>query len=252
MSESIQTAVVTGAGRGFGRAISAALAATGSRVVGIARDAERLAAVQAELGANFTPIAADATAESLAHNTIREHAPRLLVLNAGVGALMRPIQEQTWDTFSRNWNTDAHHVFTWTRAALLAPLAPGSVVISLSSAAALLGSPLSGGYASAKQAIRYMRGYAAEESERGNLGIRFVTLLPQLTPATDMGEMAVAGYAARTGVDVPTFVKGLSPILTPEMVAKAVLDIAADPDSSAEYRVSGSGAEPLGLADPTN
>jgi hypothetical protein len=35
------------------------------------------------------------------------------------------------------------------REALLAPLAPGSTVISLSSGAALCGSPLSGGYAGA-------------------------------------------------------------------------------------------------------
>ncbi|UGT39393.1 SDR family oxidoreductase [Nocardia yamanashiensis] len=246
MSDPIQSAVVTGAGRGFGRAIAAALVTAGAQVVGIARDENRLRAVQAELGANFTPVAADATAESLADSTIREHRPTLLVLNAGVGALMRPIQEQTWDSFSRNWNTDTRHVFTWTRAALLAPLAPGSVVVSLSSAAALLGSPLSGGYASAKQAIRYMRGYAAEESERAGLGIRFVTLLPQLTPATDMGEMAVAAYAARTGVDTATFVEGLTPILTPDHIAKTVLEIAADPGAAAEYRVTGAGAEPLG------
>lgn len=245
MSDPIQTAVVTGAGRGFGRAVSAALVAAGVHVVGIARDESRLRGVQAELGANFTPIAADATAEALAHSTIRDHRPNLLVLNAGVGALMRPVQEQTWDSFSRNWNTDTRHVFAWTRAALLAPLAPGSVVVSLSSAAALLGSPLSGGYASAKQAIRYLRGYAAEESKRADLGIRFVTLLPQLTPATDMGEMAVAAYADRNGVDQATFVAGLSPILTPDQIAKTVLEIAADPGSAAEYRVDGSGAVPL-------
>jgi NAD(P)-dependent dehydrogenase (short-subunit alcohol dehydrogenase family) len=36
MPESFQTAVVTGAGRGFGRAIAAALVAAGTSVVGIA------------------------------------------------------------------------------------------------------------------------------------------------------------------------------------------------------------------------
>ena len=44
------------------------------------------------------------------------------------------------------------------------PLAPGSVVVSMSSGAVLGGSPLSGGYASAKAAIRYINGYAGDEA----------------------------------------------------------------------------------------
>src|SRR6202011_1198682 len=44
-------AVVTGASRGLGRAIAAALAAEGAEVVGVARNLERLA----ELGASLAP-----------------------------------------------------------------------------------------------------------------------------------------------------------------------------------------------------
>jgi len=170
----------------------------------------------------------------------------VLVLNAGATPHMAPVQEQTWETFSRHWHADTRHVFAWTRAALRAPLAPGSVVVSLSSGAVLAGSPLSGGYASAKAAIRYLRGYAAEESRRAGLDIRFVTLLPQLTPLTAAGAVAVAGYAARQGVDPGTFAAGMQPILTPEQVAKAVTDLAADPDSGPEYRIGGDGLHPLG------
>ncbi|MFD9659971.1 Rossmann-fold NAD(P)-binding domain-containing protein, partial [Streptomyces mirabilis] len=148
-------------------------------------------------------------------------------------------------TFSRNWHVDTRHVFTWMRAALLEPLAPGSVVVAMSSGAALAGSPLSGGYASAKAAIRYISGYAAEESKRAGLDIRFVTLLPQLTPATGLGSVGVEGYAARQGVDRETFVKGLQPILTPDQVAKAVIDVATDAASSLEYRVSSTGLHPI-------
>jgi NAD(P)-dependent dehydrogenase (short-subunit alcohol dehydrogenase family) len=155
------------------------------------------------------------------------------------------VHEQTWETFSRNWHTDTRHVFTWTRAALREPLAPGSVVVSMSSGAALAGSPLSGGYASAKAAIRYINGYAADESTRAGLDIRFVTLLPQLTPATGLGSAGVAGYAARQGVDRDTFVKGMQSILTPDQVAKAVVDIATDPESAPEYQISGAGTRPI-------
>ena len=90
-------------------------------------------------------------------------------------------------------------MFNWTREALLAPLAPGSTVITLSSGAALRGSPLSGGYAGAKAAIRFLTAYAAEESARAGLGIRFVSLLPQLTPATALGAVFATAYAARQG-----------------------------------------------------
>jgi NADP-dependent 3-hydroxy acid dehydrogenase YdfG len=158
---------------------------------------------------------------------------------------MAPVHEQTWETFSVNWHTDTRHVFAWTRAALREPLAPGSVVVAMSSGAALGGSPLSGGYASAKAAIRYLRGYAAEESERAGLDIRFVTLLPQLTPVGGVGAVGVAGYAARQGVDRDTFVEGLQPILTADQVGKAVVELAGNPDTAREYQVSGAGLRPV-------
>jgi NAD(P)-dependent dehydrogenase (short-subunit alcohol dehydrogenase family) len=245
MPVTFPTAVVTGASRGFGRAIAAALIAAGTGVVGIARDEQALRAVRKELGDGFTPVPADATDDSLAQGVIREHRPGLLVLNAGGAPHMAPVHEQTWETFSRNWHVDTRHVFTWTGAALREPLAPGSVVVAMSSGAALGGSPLSGGYASAKAAIRYIRGYAADESERAGLDIRFVTLLPQLTP-TGIGSIGVDGYAARQGVDRDTFVENMQPILTPDQVAKAVVDVAGDPRSEPEYVVSGAGLRPVG------
>lgn len=245
MSDSLQTAVVTGASRGFGRAIAATLVAAGTRVIGIARDEQALRAVRDDLGEAFTPIAGDATNEALVQDVLREHRPRLLVLNAGATPHMAPVHEQTWETFSRNWHTDTRHAFTWIRAALREPLQPGSVVVAMSSGAALGGSPLSGGYASAKAAIRYLRGYAADESARAGLDIRFVTLLPQLTPATGLGTAGVEGYATRQGVDKATFVEGLEPVLTPDQVAKAVLELAADAGTAAEYQISGTGLHPM-------
>ncbi|MGW4565501.1 SDR family oxidoreductase [Streptomyces sp. NPDC004561] len=245
MSETFQTAVVTGASRGFGRAIAAALVAAGTSVIGIARDERELHAVRDELGERFTPVAGDATDEALTLDVIRTHRPRLLVLNAGAAPHMAPLHEQTWETFSRNWEVDTRHVFTWTRAALREPLAPGSVVLAMSSGAALGGSPLSGGYAGAKAAVRYLRGYAADEARRAGLGIRFHALLPSLTPAGGVGSVGVAGYAARQGVDRDTFVEGLQPVLTADQVAKAVVEIAGDPGSGPEYQVSGAGLRPI-------
>jgi NAD(P)-dependent dehydrogenase (short-subunit alcohol dehydrogenase family) len=246
MSVPAPTAIVTGASRGFGRAIAATLVAAGSTVVGVARGEHDLRTVREELGDGFVPVVGDATDEALAAALIREHRPRLLVLNAGATPHMAPVQDQTWETFSHNWHVDTRHTFTWMRAALRLPLVPDSVVVAISSGAALAGSPLSGGYASAKAAVRYLRGYAAEEAERAQLGLRFVALLPQLTPTTDLGSTGVAGYAARQGVDRDAFIAAMQPILTPDLVAKAVLEVAGDPDSAAEYQVTGAGLRPLG------
>ena len=224
----VRPALVTGASRGFGRAIATALAASGMPVTGVARDRDALDAVAAELGGSFTPVAADAADPVVAGQLIDACRPGLLVLNAGAAPLSRPLQRHTWETFSRNWDVDVRHVFHWTREALLAPLDPGSLVVTLSSGAALRGSPLSGGYAGAKATIRFITTYAASESERDGLGIRFVSLLPQLTPVTRLGEAAVSAYAAREGIEVAAFTERAGPPLSAEQVAKAVLDLAAD------------------------
>ena len=220
------TAVVTGASRGFGRSVAAALVAAGAHVVGVARSAGPLAALGDQLGGGFTAVVADAADPATAHRLIGEHRPTTVVLCAGAAPTMTALQDQTWETFSQNWNVDVAQAFHWTRAALALPLAPGSSVIAVSSGAALKGSPLSGGYAGAKATVRFITSYAAGESQRNGLGIEFVSVLPQLTPDTDLGLAAVRAYAGRQGVDVDAFVQSMAPVLTAEQVGKTVLDIA--------------------------
>ena len=239
------TALVTGASRGFGRGIATALSQAGAQVIGIARDRGALDALRAELGGSFTAVPADAADPVVAGQLIDTYRPGILVLNAGATPLPRPVHHHTWQTFSRNWDTDVQHVFNFTREALLTPLAPGSTVITLSSGAALRGSPLSGGYAGAKAAIRWLTAYAAEESARAGLGIRFVTLLPQLTPATDLGALYVAAYAARQGGG-PASPADAPPPLTPARAGQAVRELAADPGYHENaYLLTAAGLRPL-------
>ena len=238
------TAVVTGASRGFGKAIAAALVQAGVQVTGVARDGARLDGVRAELGDGFTPVAADAADPVVAGHVIDQYQPRLLVLAAGAAPLSRPLHEQSWQSFSRVWEVDVQQVFHWTREALLRPLAPGSTVIAFSSGAALFGSPLSGGYAGAKATIRFIAQYAADESQRGGLGIRFVSVLPQLTPETELGAAAVAAYAAREGMDIPSFLATRGPSLTPEQAGEAVLDLASGTGHGA-YLLAAAGLKEL-------
>ena len=238
--------LVTGASRGFGRAIATAFAKAGAQVAGVARDRIRLDELRAELGPGFAPVVADAADPVSAGQLIDQYRPSVLVLNAGASPLARPLPRHTWQTFSRNWEVDVQHAFNWTREALLLPLEPGSVVITMSSGAAVQGSPLSGGYAGAKATIRFLTRYAAVESARDGLGIRFISLLPKLTPATSLGSAAVAAYAARDGEDVAGYLEKTGPALTAEQVGQSVLDLAADPGNDRDaYLLTAAGLTPL-------
>jgi NAD(P)-dependent dehydrogenase (short-subunit alcohol dehydrogenase family) len=239
-------AIVTGASRGFGRGIAAALAQAGMHVVGVARDASALDEAREQLGGAFTPVAADAADPVLAGLLIDEYRPRALVLNAGAVPLPRPLHRHTWQTFSRNWDVDVQHAFHWTREALLRPLDPGSTVVAVSSGAALRGSPLSGGYAGAKAAIRFLTSYAAAESRREGLGIRFLSVLPQLTPATRLGQAGAAAYAAREGVDVATFLENTGPALSPERAGQEIAGLIAGPGfDEGSYLLTAAGLNPV-------
>ena len=241
-----RTAVVTGASRGFGRGIAMALADAGAAVVGIARDQARLAELRDKLGDSFTPVAADVADPVNAGQILDQYDPDILVLNAGAAPLSRPVHQHTWESFSRVWNVDVQQAFHWTREALLRPLRPGSVVVEMSSGAALFGSPLSGGYAGAKGTIRFIASYAADESQRAGLGIRFVSVLPQLTPATELGAMAVAAYAAREGMSVAAFTATRGPVLTTDQAGASIARLVVDPElDQASYLLTADGLKPL-------
>jgi NAD(P)-dependent dehydrogenase (short-subunit alcohol dehydrogenase family) len=241
------TALVTGASRGFGRAIASALHAQGAEVVAVGRDAELLTALRHELGGRLTTAVADVADPVVAGPLIEHYQPDTLVLNAGATPLMRPLQHQTWETFSCNWDVDVRHAFHWIREALLLPLRPGTTVIAMSSGAAVAGSPLSGSYAGAKATIRMITGYAADESARAGLGIRFISVLPRLTSATELGSMAVAAYARREGLDVDEFVTRSGPGLTPEDVGKATVDLVTSAEyAPGAYLLTTSGLAPAG------
>jgi NAD(P)-dependent dehydrogenase (short-subunit alcohol dehydrogenase family) len=240
------TALVTGASRGFGRAIASALHADGAQVVAVARNAELLASLRDELGDMLTTVVADAADPVVAGTLIEQYQPDTLVLNAGAPPLMRSLQHQTWETFSRAWDVDVQHAFHWIREALLFPLRPGSTVVTMSSGAAVAGSPLSGGYAGAKATIRFITNYAADESARAGLGIRFISVLPKLTPATELGSMAVAAYARRDSLSIGEYVERFGPGLTPEEVGKATVDVVSTEYAPGAYLLTPAGLTSVG------
>lgn len=100
------TAIVTGASRGFGRAIATALTEAGAEVVGVARAAAPLDEARAELGDAFIPVVADAADPATAAELIEKYAPHTLVLCAGAAPQLSPVHQQSWESFGANWNVD--------------------------------------------------------------------------------------------------------------------------------------------------
>jgi NAD(P)-dependent dehydrogenase (short-subunit alcohol dehydrogenase family) len=219
-----RTTVVVGASRGFGRGIATAFAQAGAPVVAVARTAAALNELRGGAG-GLQLEAADASDPSVAGSLLERYDPQVVILVAGATPLMRPLQQQTWETFSVNWHTDVQVAFHWTREALLKPLRPGSRVVVISSGAAVAGSPLSGGYAGAKATQRFIAAYGQDEASRGGLGVTFTAVLPQITPLTDLGRPAIRAYAARSGQTEQDYLKRFGEPLTPEAVGAALVDL---------------------------
>lgn len=237
--------LVVGASRGLGYGIATAIAQAGVPVIAVARTGSALAE-PATIHAIQTEVA-DAADPSTPGRLLARYEPQTVILVAGARPALRPLQDQTWETFSVNWHADVRIAFAWVREALVRPLAPGSRVIVISSGAALNGSPLSGGYAGAKATQRFITAYAREEADRGGLGITFTAVLPRITPLTDLGRPAVAAYAARNGQTEEAYLKPFGDVLTPAMAGAALLELTrADPAELApEYLLSAAGLQPL-------
>src|ERR671937_1568807 len=213
-----KTTIVVGASRGLGHGIVASLADTGAHVVAVSRTPAELRGRAGGSGTIDIEVA-DAGDATVPAALLDRYEPDAVVLVAGATPHMRPLPQQTWETFSVNWHTDVRIAFHWLREALLRPLAPGGRVVVFSSGAALNpnGSPLSGGYAGAKATQRFITGYAQDEANRAGLGITFTAVLPQFAPQTGIGRPAVRAYAARAGLCVEEFLHQQSfSLLTPE------------------------------------
>ncbi len=246
-----RTTIVVGASRGLGRGIATAFAGAGAPVVAVSRTAAAFPEPASGAG-TIRPEIADAGDANVAASLLDRYEPMAVILVAGASPHMRPLQQQTWETFSVNWHADVRITFHWLREALLTPLRPGSRVVVVSSGAALNvnGSPLSGGYAGAKATQRFITGYAQDEANRAGLDITFTTVLPRFAPLTGVGRPAVQAYAARAGQSVEDYVEQMGPLaagVTPEIAGTALVELVqADAASLAPaYMLTGAGLQKL-------
>jgi NAD(P)-dependent dehydrogenase (short-subunit alcohol dehydrogenase family) len=195
--------VVTGGSRGLGLAIVEALVARGARVTVVARDRARLDDIE-RLGATVRP--GDATDAGLMDAVVADARPSVLILNAGATPFMAPLDGQTWDTHSAVWNTDVKAGLHGIQAALKAPLPPGSRVLIASSGAAIVGAPLSGGYAGAKRMLWLMAHDANGIANERGLGLHFQVLVPmQMIGDTALAQVVAGAYARRQGISIEAF-----------------------------------------------
>jgi NAD(P)-dependent dehydrogenase (short-subunit alcohol dehydrogenase family) len=244
-----KTTIVVGASRGLGRGIVTTLAEAGAPVVAVSRT-EAGFPEQANGAGTIQPEIADARDATVAASLLDRYEPGAVVLVAGATPHMRPLQHQTWETFSVNWETDVRIAFHWLREALITPLRPGGRVIVVSSGAALNknGSPLSGGYAGAKATQRFITAYAQDESNRADLGLTFTTVLPQFAPLTGVGRPAVAAYAGHAGLSVEDFLSTQTyPLLSPEIAGAAIVELvqAEATNVAPAYLLNGGGLQKL-------
>jgi 3-oxoacyl-[acyl-carrier protein] reductase len=156
-----QTAIVTGASRGIGRAIALRLAGAGAKVACIARNAERLQetvdAIQAAGGAaEVHPCdVADSVAVSKLVEDLAEKWGQLdiVVNNAGItrDTLIPRMSDDDWDSVI---STNLRSVFLLTRAASLVMMRKRSGrIINISSVSGLMGNPGQANYSASKAGV---------------------------------------------------------------------------------------------------
>jgi 3-oxoacyl-[acyl-carrier protein] reductase len=221
-----QVAVVTGAGRGIGRAIALRFAQAGADVVCVSRTAENAEKVAAEIRAlgrkawSCAVDVADSKAVTAAAEKIIIDASRvdILVNNAGItrdGLLMR-MSEEDWDVVL---NTNLKGAFSFTKAFTRVFLKQRSGrILNIASVIGLIGNAGQCNYAASKAALFGFTKSIAREL--GSRGITVNAIAPGFIE-TDMTAVLDEKTRAELVKRIP-----LSSLGKPEDIAEAALFLA--------------------------
>ena len=157
-------AVVTGASSGLGTHFSRSLIDRGATVYGLARSADKLDALQDNLGDSFRPVTCDVREEDQvadAFQTVRDESGRIDVLlnNAGLGQF-GPVDDLPLDEWDVQMDTNLRGVFLCTREAVPTmreqneDAGVGGHIVNVASIAGLLGNPNLTAYNASKFGLR--------------------------------------------------------------------------------------------------
>lgn len=177
-----RTWLITGASRGFGRALTEAVLEAGDRVLATARRPEQLDDLAARYGEQIRPAALDVTDPSAAEAAVRAAVDGfgsldVVVNNAGYGN-SAPIEEMAEDDFRAQIETNLFGVVNVTRAALPVLRAQRSgVFVQFSSIGGRVGgTPGMGAYQTAKFAVEGFSEVLANET--APFGLKVVIVEP--------------------------------------------------------------------------
>lgn len=177
-----KVAVVTGAGRGIGRAIAVAYAKAGAKVVCAARSVDELEALAGELGgvAMRCDVADEADIQRLMASTVEQFGRiDILVNNAGAVARL-PVHELPVEEWDHVMNVNLRGLFLCTKYALPSMLERGTgCIINISSGAGVVGPPNRSAYAASKHGVMgFTKTLVAEYLHKG---VRSHVILPDAT-----------------------------------------------------------------------
>ncbi|MCB9914717.1 MAG: SDR family oxidoreductase [Planctomycetes bacterium] len=198
--------LVTGAGRGIGRAVALRFAREGAALALAARTRSELEAVAREVaaaGGRAHVVELDqADPASVARGVTAAVAALggldVLVNNAGVFAVA-PFAELDLATWERLLRVNLTGPFLVTQAALPALLGSRGVIVGISSMAGLQGYPGSTGYCATKYGLRGLDDALREELREA--GVRVVTVYPGGTDTTIFDD--VPGEWDRSTMNTP-------------------------------------------------
>ncbi|HET7746864.1 MAG TPA: SDR family NAD(P)-dependent oxidoreductase [Vicinamibacteria bacterium] len=232
-----RVALVTGGGRGIGRACARDLARAGARVAVAARSRDQVDAAAQEIGGEargFTVDVANTDSVAALFEAVRAAvgAPDILVSAAGI-APSALVTKTTDDEWHQAIETNLSGAFYCLRAALPAMLDKGrGRVVHLASIAGKTGYPYIGAYAASKHGLLGLTKCAAlEVAGKGDITVNAVCPGYVDTPMTDVSIARVTGKTGLPAAEVRKRLEGMSPqkrLYTADEVAALVLFLCGD------------------------